>query len=312
MNQDVSTKYKEADKNLNEVYQQILKKYKTNGTFIKNIRNAQRVWIEYRDAQFEMNYPKNDSHYNRNTITDSEAIYLTRLTNERTKTLMEILDPTVAGLIAYYPFHGNARDISGNGNDGVNRDAELTVDRFGNIHSAYHFMGGASILIPELFPNMCLSFTFAAWVMKDGIDGNNHIIIYKGLDQGEASMGITNGILAFGVNLENGGHGNQNWYSAGNIHDTLKAKTYYFLVGRYVKGQQIELLINGKLIGSSAVPDLPLAKWPTHSYSAIGTHPTFPTTYYWNGVIDDVRIYNRALSDDEVQSLYHERGWTGN
>jgi hypothetical protein len=225
---------------------------------------------------------------------------------------MEILDPTLVGLIAYYPFNGNARDISGNGNDGVNRGAELTVDRFGNNNSAYHFMGGASVLIPELFSNMCSTFTFAVWVMKDIIDGNNHIIIYKGLDQGEASIGITNGILAFGVNFENGGHGNQNWYSAGNIHDTLKAKTYYFLVGRYVRGQQIELLINGKLIGSSAIPDLPLAKWSTHSYSAIGVHTQFPTTTGWNGIIDDVRIYSRALSDDEVQSLYHERGWMGN
>jgi hypothetical protein len=29
----------------------------------------------------------------------------------------------------------------------------------------------------------------------------------------------------------------------------------------------------------------------------------------WNGIIDDIRVYNRALSDAEVQALFHEGGW---
>lgn len=216
------------------------------------------------------------------------------------------------GLVAYYPFNGNANDSSGNGYNGTVSGASLTTNRFGVSNSAYHFSGGASISIPELFPDTVLAFTFAAWVKKDSMDYNAHEILYKGLDQGEASLGITktsNGtLIGFGVNLETGVYGAQNWYSI-NAPDTLKAKTYYFLVGRYVMGQKIDFFINGTLIGSTPVPSSTLAKWPGQSYSAIGVQPQFPTTTYWNGVIDDIRVYNRALDSATIQSLYHEGGW---
>jgi hypothetical protein len=45
------------------------------------------------------------------------------------------------GLVAYYPFNGNANDESGNGNHGMVYGATLTVDRFGNANSAYSFDG---------------------------------------------------------------------------------------------------------------------------------------------------------------------------
>ena len=216
------------------------------------------------------------------------------------------------GLVAYYPFSGNANDSSGNGNNGINSGATLTTDRFGKSNSAYHFAGDASVQIPELFPDTASAFTFAAWVMKDSMDYNTHEILYKGLDQGEASLGITkttNGtMVGFGVNIETGVYGSQNWYSISSP-DTLKAKTYYFLVGRYIKGQKVDFFINGTLIGSLAVPNSPLANWPGHSYSAIGLQPQFPATTGWNGVIDDIRVYNCAMDSARIQSLYHEGGW---
>jgi hypothetical protein len=45
------------------------------------------------------------------------------------------------GLVAYYPFNGNANDKSGNGNHGTVHGATLTEDRFGNADSAYNFDG---------------------------------------------------------------------------------------------------------------------------------------------------------------------------
>ncbi|CAN5664572.1 hypothetical protein BH11BAC1_BH11BAC1_00100 [soil metagenome] len=43
------------------------------------------------------------------------------------------------GLVAWYPFTGNANDSSGNANDGTVYNAVLTADRFGTSNSAYHF-----------------------------------------------------------------------------------------------------------------------------------------------------------------------------
>ncbi|MDH4071147.1 MAG: hypothetical protein OEV30_12075, partial [Ignavibacteria bacterium] len=45
------------------------------------------------------------------------------------------------GLVAYFPFNGNAHDESGNGNDGAVHGAQLAQDRFGNQNSAYRFDG---------------------------------------------------------------------------------------------------------------------------------------------------------------------------
>ena len=46
-----------------------------------------------------------------------------------------------SGLVAHYPFNGNANDESGNGNDGTVNGATLTTDRFGNANKAYSFDG---------------------------------------------------------------------------------------------------------------------------------------------------------------------------
>ena len=51
------------------------------------------------------------------------------------------------GLVAFYPFCGNANDESGNGNNGTVNGATLTTDRFGNLNSAYSF-SNSTISVP--------------------------------------------------------------------------------------------------------------------------------------------------------------------
>ncbi|OIN60058.1 hypothetical protein BLX24_04195 [Arsenicibacter rosenii] len=52
------------------------------------------------------------------------------------------LSPSLTdGLVAYYPFNGNANDESGNNRHGTVHDATLTTDRFGNANKAYAFDG---------------------------------------------------------------------------------------------------------------------------------------------------------------------------
>ena len=50
------------------------------------------------------------------------------------------------GLVAHYPFNGNANDESGNGNNGIVYGATLTVDRFGNTNKAYDFNGSTTYI----------------------------------------------------------------------------------------------------------------------------------------------------------------------
>ena len=46
----------------------------------------------------------------------------------------------INGLVGYWPFNGNANDISGNGNNGIVDGATLTTDRFGNSNQCYYCM----------------------------------------------------------------------------------------------------------------------------------------------------------------------------
>jgi len=187
----------------------------------------------------------------------------------------------------------------------------LTTDRFGHSNSAYLFSGCSSITIPELLSDSCSAFTFTAWIKQDYKDNNNHQIIFHGSIKGEAALNISNGLIGLFVNLHVPGtpDDTQNWYGA-TINDTLKANTYYFLVGRYTKGQKVEFMVNGNLVASLAVPNLNLNTNPNRSYSAIGIHTQagFTQTNCWNGVIDDVCIYSRSLTDIEVLSMYYIGG----
>jgi hypothetical protein len=70
------------------------------------------------------------------------------------------------GLVAYYPFNGNAEDESGNGNNGTVDGATLTTDRNGNPNNAYDF-SNSSIIVPDaasLDLGGGSGFAISAWV----------------------------------------------------------------------------------------------------------------------------------------------------
>ena len=68
------------------------------------------------------------------------------------------------GLVAYYPFNGNANDVTSNANNGVVYGATLTSDRFGNPNSAYHFNGTSDYIMVEDSPSLRpQEVTVAAW-----------------------------------------------------------------------------------------------------------------------------------------------------
>ena len=82
--------YKDADKKLNEVYEEILSIYKGNSVFIENLTKAQKLWVQFRAAQLAMKYPpQRGAGYYGSVQPMCEAIYLTKLTNQRIKELQE-------------------------------------------------------------------------------------------------------------------------------------------------------------------------------------------------------------------------------
>ena len=72
-----------VDDELNKVYQDILKEYKHDTLFIKNLRTAQKLWIQFRDAELEMKYPAYAGKYYGSIQPVCSASYLEALTQER-------------------------------------------------------------------------------------------------------------------------------------------------------------------------------------------------------------------------------------
>jgi len=204
------------------------------------------------------------------------------------------------GLVAYYPFNGNANDESGNGYDGIVTDAVLTVDRYGNANSAYHFTRTSDRIDISSIPTL-QEFTLCAWVRPDellgtsiiGFDGQYAMIVGAGNDchgttkAGSYAAGIwTGGVRSRDVLLDDG-----EWHS--------------IAWSRSLSGHQ-ELYFDGILVASG---DFNAGVIPTSGFGGfIGLYKRVDGVYssLYSGDIDDVRFYDRVLSSNEVSSLYVE------
>jgi uncharacterized protein YecT (DUF1311 family) len=85
LNSKADSGYHKADKELNAIYQKILKEYAAQPLFIKNLKIAQRLWIQLRDAELAARYPEDGSYGSVQPMCESS--YLEQLTIERTKFL---------------------------------------------------------------------------------------------------------------------------------------------------------------------------------------------------------------------------------
>ena len=202
---------------------------------------------------------------------------------------------TNLGLVAYYPFNGNANDESQNSYDGTVFGAVLTSDRFGTPDHAYTFDGiNDYIEIPDciLQPDL-IEFSYSLWVKANDLNPML-LALFHGSPCGESHIATG----AFDVKLSS-----QSWYGAG--YSLTNEWTH--ITGVYRKGNSITAYINGQYISSTPLPNENLYA-TNYTSSSIGSYWR-SYGYFWNGKIDDVRIYNRALSDPEIQTLYHEGGW---
>ena len=85
--QNDANQYVKAEKEINSVYQKILKEYSYDKEFIKNLKASQRLWIQFRDAEIKARFPNQTPGYYGSVYTSCVSGLKTQLTNERIKTL---------------------------------------------------------------------------------------------------------------------------------------------------------------------------------------------------------------------------------
>ena len=211
------------------------------------------------------------------------------------------------GLVAYYPFAGNANDATGNGNNGTNYGATLTTNRFGMSNSAYYFNGSSYIGFGSVISNYAV-MTISAWFQNTNFAANkeNGIVMKKRQDGGiGARLGIFGTLGDAGFND-----------TANNIvvfsSSSIKSNLWHQAV--FVNdSSNIVLYLDGILAGQTPTPyNLKASGAISGMPMIVGNDPSGGNRFF-TGAIDDVRIYNRAMPSNEVAQLYaNESGITVN
>jgi len=192
------------------------------------------------------------------------------------------------GLVAYYAGDGNANDDSGNGNNGTWNGAAM-YSWEGKYDRAFNFNGTNSISANKSI-NDNKDWTLSSWVKLSTLSQTEYAnILYVGNDYAGFGLAFLSGKFA-------GLFGSVAWIDTGYVFDT---NWHHLAMSRDTS--VTKLYVDGNLVktygGSPYTPN---------NYFTIGQQPRSNVNTdgrYFNGLVDEVRIYNRALSASEIAVL---------
>jgi hypothetical protein len=203
------------------------------------------------------------------------------------------------GLIAHYPFNGNANDESENGNDGIVYGATLTTDRFENRNKAYYFDGKDDYIKIEtnsLFNSlgkMTNDYSISFWINKQS---NSSSRIFEKWNEYTGTYPFS---FCSGENISFGVYNGS--YFGDSKH--IKNNEWIHIVGVIKKnGNTVNLrfYINNIL---SVDKNIPRSSYSNNEDIYIGRAPNRSDRYF-KGIVDDIYIFNRELLSSEISALY--------
>lgn len=219
------------------------------------------------------------------------------------------------GLVGWWPFTGNANDMSGNGNNGVVNGALLSTDRFGDNNRAFNFDGVLNNISLPIQQNGITSYTVSAW-FKTSIGGP--ILSGRGSSN---QVGLT--LLIMNIELGEGENVGKAYFIADGPFIQVGKKTnstyldnqWHHFVGVYngavgtIISSQFSIYIDNILVGQVGQINqpitTPIAPINNGTNLLIGSHQLWQNGGRFNGILDDIGIWNRALSQEEIANLYN-------
>ncbi len=221
-------------------------------------------------------------------------------------------DSLKVGLIAYYPLNGSTNDASGNGYNGIPYSVASVPDRFGKPNSAAYFDGQTSYIQVGDSPDLRLGgtdFTLNAWVKLDAYNTSYASSILSkrlpgGADKGwlwsiHGNVDANAGQITFGQ-----GSGGFNSFS----HTNINTGSWHMLTGIYNYAAQVfYCYIDGVL--DNTTNNIPTNSPTISSALYIGrdNRTINDNGYFFEGSLDEIRLYKRQLSNVEIQKLYTNR-----
>jgi hypothetical protein len=206
-------------------------------------------------------------------------------------------------LVAYYKFSGgNATDNSGNGLNGTVAGAEPTTDRNGRKNSALAFDGASdrvNLGNPSAF-NFNGNFTLSAWIKMSGTQLNKYVVAKYDFDA--STLSSSQFCYGFGVDGSAEAYGFVGSFSSYidlRAGPSLNDGGWHAIAFAYQGADTIRLYVDGLLVGSRPVPVQPpfVNSVPVTIGGAL-------LDQSFGGSIDEVRLYSKALSNDEIAAQY--------
>jgi len=206
------------------------------------------------------------------------------------------------GLLAHYPFDGDANDITGNGFDGIVYGATSYSDRFGNEEKCYKFDGENNYIeVSKILPDMN-NATVAFWIYIETFDS-------KGYGRFVFIDGDYTGAQDFDLRLNSN---NRTYFNTKGRDQHLMIEDNHIITNEWIhmtliaddENDKKSVWINGKRIKEIDWKDTANVKY--HYKLNIGRiHGGFCCPFM--GLLDDFRIYDRALTEEEVQQLFNNK-----
>ncbi|KPA13518.1 hypothetical protein MHK_006275, partial [Candidatus Magnetomorum sp. HK-1] len=212
----------------------------------------------------------------------------------------EIFNLSTSDVIAHYPLNGNILDESGNGNDGdlLNGGMSSTTDRYGNANSAYQFDGSDDFITLTEFniPETC---TVSFWFNIQSDSQNQNIVGKHTIDDNNILLlGYYGTPRFFTVNIKDAEY-HYGGIVLGYHHATAviqKQTSSTSLVTVYMDGKILWQNTLNSVLGS----DISGSRWVLgQDWDSGGSK-----TDFFEGTLDEVTFYNRALNASEVRYLY--------
>ncbi len=215
-----------------------------------------------------------------------------------------------SGLIVWFPFTGNAVDSSGHGHDGTIHGTTNTAGRYGVPNTAFYFNGTSDyIYVPpgtpgyDISTDITASLTISAWVKSQNYSFTSQEQIYWRGDATPAHdphmLYFIGGEVKIRRDVDPGTISNEVGTSVATL-DT----NYHMMTGTYDSATSVmNVYLDGVLMNTAVLPGL--ETYPTSTmYNYIGAVDG-GTWQFFYGAMDELAIWNRALTPCEVMALYH-------
>ena len=207
------------------------------------------------------------------------------------------------GLVAYYPFNGNAKDESANNYHGFLEGPTSTTNRFGQPNQAIAFDGAKDgVSLPHQVFNGLEAFTFTTWLNLDTPSKSHSILSLANKSTEESLLLIFEG-GSFLIYFHN-----EKRSSLSIFPDSFVHRWSQIVVTRESSSAIIKVYVDRDLKSNLAFTKTgpliidPGGAWLGQEQDSLGGG--FESRQALKGFLDDIRIYNRALTEAEVKALY--------